>query len=168
MNKKNNSRVSEETYREYANNWRPDNVKVLMVAESPPPKGEDETPYIYNPDSQEKGGLWEELADVLLDKDDVEKEEFLKEFKKRGYFLIDIFATYEEKERFDQTEYSGKRRKILNRLLNWIKETNPENFVFIHKRAARCLSLPFPVGRSKAHAPEFKEGLTNILSGEGE
>src|SRR5439155_25849184 len=69
-------------YRVY-DRWKPDHVKVLFLAESPP---WDESMYFYN--GKREGGLSRNLFHYL-EIDGVTKRVQLLEFKRRGLFLID-------------------------------------------------------------------------------
>jgi len=61
------------------------------------------------------------------------KRRFLKEFKERNYFLIDIFPTYEEKQDFEHTDYGEgmlERRKTSGQIIRPNKRIRPRSVHF--------------------------------------
>jgi hypothetical protein len=77
-------------YLSFRRKFEPENVKLVIVAESPP--ASDEGKYFYNPD----GKITEWLFAALMKQLGVEpktKDEGLREFQRQGWTLID--ATYE-------------------------------------------------------------------------
>ena len=79
--------LTREDYRKLRHYWKPDDVKVLFVAEAPP---KDRKSYFFNHETGIGQGLFSYVTCGLgiRGKD---KEKRLCEFKKRGFWLIDVF-----------------------------------------------------------------------------
>jgi len=153
-----------EYYKKHRDRWKPDNVTILFIAESPPrPRKNGERPYFYNEESQDDDGLWNQF-NMALDFTSNGKEEFLKEFQKRGYMFGDIFPTYWNFEEFQKKQYNANRKHIISHFTNMIIENQPEKIVFVCKRAVSLLSLPFP-RYSKENKDNFIDGIRNIIDG---
>ncbi len=77
--------------------WKPDRVKVLFVAESPPWKG---NVYFYNENDEGRrpGGLSSNLF-RLLGIEGESKSEKLSEFRRRGFFLVDTIKCIFRKDK---------------------------------------------------------------------
>jgi hypothetical protein len=76
------------TYLEFRNRYIPASIKVIFVLESPPASGR----YFYNPAGSVSEPLFRAMMRDVLEINPISKEEGLKEFAARGYFLFD--ATY--------------------------------------------------------------------------
>lgn len=158
----------ESKYAEMAEKYKPEKVKTLFIAESPPDpdsKG-DKFPYFYNPDTQEGRGLWFEMKEALGISSEG-KEDFLNKFKERGYFLVDIFSTKAELEKFEEIKKGGKegewlrmKKEIVDRVSSFIKDYEPERTIFICKGATKLLSLHFP---SRGWQKKFRKELRKVL-----
>lgn len=157
-------------YKKHRSKWNPKrigkDVKILFFAESPPRVRKNNVrPYFYNMESQKKGGLWEQFNKALKI-DAVDKESFLTEFQQSGYLLEDIFPTHQYYIEFKKNQYSEdipNRTHVLNRFMSIIHEAQPENIVFICKRAVKLISLPFPTTFNKENMIKFKEEIKDIM-----
>lgn len=87
-----------EPYREAAERFLPDKIKVLFIFESPPfpppihPITGEKNPdwsYFYRFETKGSNNLRREVYAAVFDKKVVDHEGFLYEFCKEGYFLID-------------------------------------------------------------------------------
>lgn len=153
--------VSKEKYGGMADEFRPEEVKFLFVAESPPRPKDDRLPYFYNPDTQNKNALWYQMKEALdIETDD--KAEFLEEFQNRGYFLYDLFSTHQEFQDFESNQDSDKRVEIVRRFSEEVSRSEPERIAFICKRAAKLFSLPFPKYRTE-NKERFKREVAGIV-----
>ena len=83
-------RETSELRRAAAHKYRPEHIKVLLVAESPPQRA---SRYFYFQDVEHHDGLFWNVAKAVLGvvmKDRAEKPMYLEELKQRGVFLIDL------------------------------------------------------------------------------
>ncbi len=87
-----------ETYREAAERFLPDKIKVLFIFESPPfpppihpitGKKNPDWSYFYRFETKGSNNLRREVCAAVFDKKVIDQEGFLYEFFKEGYFLID-------------------------------------------------------------------------------
>ncbi len=127
-----------EQYKVYED-WKPDPVKVLFLAESPSwhKDGKGELRYFYNPNSELKG--LSRAIPKYLGIDGPTKVDMLKEFKLRHFFLIDtvkcIFDKKAEKTIPPELiEFSG--REILQQE---IENLNPECILALGRTALEGL-----------------------------
>ena len=90
--------INIEPYREAAERFLPDKIKVLFIFESPPfpppvhPITEVKNSnwsYFYRFETKGSNSLRREVCSTVFDKKVVDHEDFLYEFCKEGYFLID-------------------------------------------------------------------------------
>jgi uracil-DNA glycosylase len=116
--------------------WRPDKVKVLFIAESPPWNGKQR--YFYNQTVVEnRTNLQKEVREYLGLKS-------LEEFRSEGYFLIDAI-----KCRLNKSEKKSVPRRVLRTCAN----------KFLHKEITDLRPATiFILGNSSKHAvEEFSE-----------
>src|SRR5438552_1848892 len=74
--------------REAARKYRPNRIRLLLVAESPP-QAEDR--YFYFEDVRAADHLFEAVCEVLFeDKPRGDKIPYLKELRRRGIFLVEL------------------------------------------------------------------------------
>jgi len=157
-------------YKKYRDKWNPKkigkDVKILFFAESPPRVRKNNVrPYFYDMESQNEGGLWKQFNTALKIHTN-EKKEFLSEFQKRGYLLEDLFPTHQYYLKFKENQYNKNipnRKHVLNRFITIINEAQPENIVFICKRAMKLITLPFPTRFNKKNKNKFKEEIQRII-----
>ncbi len=79
--------MTEKEYKSYRNKYRPKKLKAIFIGESPPNSGK----YFYKPEGKISEPLFKNFMEAM-DIPHSTKAEGLKEFARRGYFLID--ATY--------------------------------------------------------------------------
>jgi hypothetical protein len=71
-----------------ASRYRPNRVRLLLIAESPPA---DAARYFYFDDVTEADDLFEQVAGVMFEEQPTHrKEPFLRELRRRGVYLIDL------------------------------------------------------------------------------
>jgi hypothetical protein len=115
-----------DMYSKAAEKYRPDKIKVLFIAESPPYMKKDTEPrYFYFEHVAGKDFLFKNIMQVLFP-DDYEqyrndKAKLLKIFKENGFFLIDAceypINQYKKRNEFIKNEYPNlvrRIRKIIN------------------------------------------------------
>jgi hypothetical protein len=83
--------------------FKPSNVRLVIVAESPPAAGK----YFYNPDGKENEPLFRALM-KQLGAEITKKANGLRQFKEAGWVLVD--ATYEPVDKLNET---GRKCVIL-------------------------------------------------------
>ena len=90
--------MSVEMYEEAAEKYKPDKIKTLFIAESPPFAKEGEEPrYFYFEKVKKKDSLFRSIMEVLFRNEydrfkkdkGKDKKQLLKKFKEGGFFLID-------------------------------------------------------------------------------
>ncbi len=84
-----------EIYRREAKNYKPDNIKVLFVAESPPPLKKGEKPrYFYFKENKGPDLLFSSVVKAVYDidykKNPELKAKLMKKLREDGYFLVDV------------------------------------------------------------------------------
>ncbi|MDA2922276.1 hypothetical protein MYX07_03340 [Patescibacteria group bacterium AH-259-L07] len=79
---------SKKDYLKYRNKYKPDEIRVIFVLESPPISGN----YFYNNEGEIAEPLFKAMM-KLIDFVSEDKETGLQEFKKRGLFLVDAIYT---------------------------------------------------------------------------
>ena len=169
--------MSIELYEQASKKYKPKEIKILFIAESPPyaKKGE-ELRYFYFENT--KGDfLFRSIIEVLFpeeyQKHTYDKTKFLKLFKENGFFLIDAceypINQNSARDKFIKDDFDKLVNKIRN-LVNLktkiilIKKNiyellfdrlNQQGFNVINKE-----HLDFP---SHGHQPKFKEKLKKLL-----
>jgi len=90
--------ISIEPYRKTSERFLPDKIKVLFIFESPPfpppihPITENKNPdwsYFYRFETKGSNNLRREVCTAVFNKKVLDHKDFLSEFCKEGYFLID-------------------------------------------------------------------------------
>lgn len=79
--------LTRESYKRLRDYWKPETVDTLFVGESPP---KDRRSYFFNPDTRVGPGLFSFIT-RSLDICERTKEGRLREFRRRGFWLIDVF-----------------------------------------------------------------------------
>ncbi|MEM5799315.1 MAG: hypothetical protein QXZ43_01455 [Candidatus Aenigmatarchaeota archaeon] len=166
-----------KNYQKYASRFRPDNIKVLFIAESPP-KSEN---YFYCV-RDKPGPLFMYLMQVVFNKtwEELKKEKkkvLLEKFKEKGYFLTDVFEHPIYKKNKKEKEKS--RKNLIQRLENFEKDgildkkrtkiilistTSYENKDILIEEGFNVLNkenVPFP---SNGHQNVFKEKIKHYLN----
>jgi hypothetical protein len=98
------SELNRNDYLAMRRRYRPDNVDLVIVAESPPAGGN----YFYNPDGKVSEPLFAAMM-LRLGFSPTNKDDGLRKFQKRGWILVD--ATYEPVNALTDTT----RNKIIAR-----------------------------------------------------
>ncbi len=168
----------DDKFIEMRQKYKPEKVKCLFIAESPPSRIDDkEIRFFYNPNSLKWDFLFNSLMEVIYPdtKRSLDKATLLDRFKSDGFYLIDVVD-------FPINDLSDGDRKaiILRELPNKIKETHELiDFsipVFLIKRLVHDLYydaltkegfsvrnrifLPFP---STGNQKRFKEQLRSYM-----
>jgi len=134
--------------------WKPDKVKTLFIAESPPWDGKQR--YFYNPDVVEKQtNLRKEVLKYLnLDS--------LEEFKEKGYFLVDtIKCRLKKRVPLPITRIS---RTCVNQFLHReIEELKPRTIFVLGNTAKKALQRFSKFNELKEH--KVSEGYDENLAG---
>jgi hypothetical protein len=72
--------------------YRPEKIKVLFIAESPPKSNDDEVRFFYNPRQERWDYLYRAVMKAVFTDFEYsprEKDNWLHKFKEHGYYLID-------------------------------------------------------------------------------
>ena len=111
------------------NYWKPENVNVLFIGESPP---DDENAYFYNHNYENKKGmpLFRRITDAFIDTKLDSKEEKLKILKKSGFWLVDFFQE-PMKEQKEKPSWNQIEKYVKEFLSEVSEEVKPEYFVFL-------------------------------------
>jgi len=117
-------------YLQASNNYRPEKIKVLFIAESPPAyKDKSEMSYFYFEDNPGKDILFATLIKALYNKNyrknkDI-KRELLNKLKGDGYFLKDTVRRPINKDKKGNKTKDREREKIIEyQRHNLLKELN--------------------------------------------
>lgn len=81
--------MSKEDYLNLRNKYLPKNLKLVFILESPPHSGG----YFYNPKGKTTEHLFSAMMRCVLNFAPDSKEKGLKEFRDKGYFLVDASYT---------------------------------------------------------------------------
>jgi len=165
MNPENSSIV--EQYRSYREEYNPlrirKKIKILFIAESPPPKPtKKELPYFYNKDSRFKG-LCQHFNNAIYDGKIDGKRKFLQRFRDDGYFLIDLFSTRHELDQVRKKVNYENVTKISQRLFKRIEKLKPEKVVLIGKRSIKLITGCLPFG-NKTNKERFKKFIRSSIN----
>jgi hypothetical protein len=103
--------------------YRPENIKYLLIAESPPKCNDKNVRFFYNPNQEKFDYMFKSIMEVVFpsfrnDYRKGDKNEYLKKFQEGGFYMIDATDTPVNKG------FSPKKRneKIKEDLKNKIKE----------------------------------------------
>jgi hypothetical protein len=135
-----------ESFRAARDQYRPDQVKVLWIAESPPTSGS----YFYFQKTTGKDHLFRETMRAVgiwpakeIMKRGVDKQPLLERFRSNGFFLIDT-CPYP----VDKLKDSERKRAILDGtsgVVKLVSELNPSGIIIVKsniydpvKRALEC------------------------------
>jgi hypothetical protein len=72
--------------------YRPERIKVLFVAESPPESSDDEVRFFYNPRQERWDHMYRAVMKAVFPEFEYrpgEKDNWLRKFEEHGYYLID-------------------------------------------------------------------------------
>jgi hypothetical protein len=150
--------------------YRPDEVRLLFVGESPPASGR----FFYQADS----GLYRAIRDTFFAAFPVlDKTDFLESFRDLGCYLIDLCQMPVDRFSGEQrrkacSDGEGGLAQTLKRLRPNITITVVRSIAANVRRAQQKadwrgthLELPYP-GRWQHHRTAFEQALTPVLRGE--
>jgi hypothetical protein len=159
--------------------WKPESVKILLVAESPPVSGG----YFYYEEATGKGGLFVETMQALKlipEKQGLprgfSKKALLEMFKSYGFFMIDV--SYFPLDGMKPLERRLAIKNELPRFVEELKRLDPENIIIVKKSIYRAVrsaienagfgnrilnqkALPFPSYQWKKI---YRQGLWNLVT----
>lgn len=137
-----------------ARKWKPDRVKVLFIAESPP--WNEKRRYFYNPNVVEKRiNLRKEVLKYL-------NLSSLEEFKKKGYFLVDTIKCRLKKR--VPLRIARISRTCVNQFLHReIEELKPRTIFVLGNTAKKALQRFAEFEELKEH--KVSEGYDENLAG---
>jgi hypothetical protein len=169
-----------DLYKEAAEKYRPNKIKILFIAESPPSIKEDEEPrYFYFEKTQCYDFLFRCIMEVLfpseyrLFRKNNNKKRLLNKFKEIGFFLIDACEYPIDQQRNRDFFIEKEFPKLVNRIRKLIRKNT--KIMLIKKNIFELLSEPlknkgfnvinteyldFP---SCGNQTKFKEKLTRLL-----
>lgn len=120
-----------EEYEALRRKYRPKKVKLLLIAESPPPSAEiDSSRHFYRTDKIRRGdrlfvntikALYSPAADLTETQIEQEKEKWLRRFQDDGGYLIEALEETQVHE-VSKAERQAKIHRSLARLLERVKE----------------------------------------------
>lgn len=116
--------------------YRPDHIKVLMIAESPPPNADtDSSRHFYRTDKIRRDdrlftntikALYPEAADKTENQIQPDKEKWLKKFQADGWYMIEALEDSQVHE-VTKEQRQDRIRKELPKLLTRVKELVDKN-----------------------------------------
>ncbi|MGI6093085.1 MAG: hypothetical protein GX348_09180 [Veillonellaceae bacterium] len=137
------SEMTEDIYKAMAMKFKPDNIKIVLLAESPPamPQNNDfsQLKYFYNVEyaNNQKDILLRETAKVILDDNNIsvrtkeEKIAVLEQLKVVGVYLVDTV-----KYPINKSKSKDRRQAIIDgvpALITELKELNAERIIIVMK-----------------------------------
>lgn len=128
----------ESYYKKLRNKFLPEKLKVIFVLESPPLSGK----YFYDPKGNKKEHLFKVMMN-FIDYEPKDKTDGLREFSKKGYFLID--STYDQ--------------------INGIKKSRDRNYKIIANIANFVNDIEDIVKNKRVKIIPIKKNVCKILSG---
>ena len=174
--------MSLELYKTAAQKYKPNRIKTLFIAESPPFKEEgDELRYFYFENVTKRDSLFRNIMQVLFPeeyedfKKSKDKVPLLNKFKENGFFLIDAcdYPINQYVNRIRNNRIETDFPKLLQKIKTVIDDDT--KIILIKKNIYKLLFdkldseginvinteyLEFP---SSGHQLEFKTKLTNLL-----
>jgi len=135
--------MAEDIYASMATKFKPNKVKIVLLAESPPKIADEakisQLKYFYNIDyvDNQKDILLRETAKVILNNNDLsvrtkeEKIAILNGLKDAGVYLVDVV-----KYAINKTDKKVRKQAIMDSmpaLLDELKELNPERIIVVMK-----------------------------------
>lgn len=126
------TRIMIRKYAKARNKYRPKRIRLLFIAESPPSSGG----FFYFERTIGKDHLFRDTMKALqlwpenerMGKD-LDKRELLRQFRSKGFFLIDTCQSP-----VDKLPHQDRRRAILSaipRVIREVSELDPENIVIV-------------------------------------
>lgn len=131
-------------YSERRERWRPDRVRLLLLAESAPHPGDGPRRYLYDEDLTASDGLFREVAKALvgagkLTQGRKEKLPWLRRLKDQGTFLIDLAPIPVNRNPVNRDEV------LASHVANCVaraQEINPEGIIVIKQNVFTLLHRP--------------------------
>ena len=182
--------MSEDTwYSERRSRWKPDRVKLLLVAESAPDSGgiEADRRFFYDENLTSRDGLFRQIVHVLFDAPNLQsgpsaKAPWLKMLQDRGVFLIDLAS--EPVNHWSSTERHATLQRNIDHTVRDASELAPAGIVLVKKNVFELLNIPlrsaglnvlhdafipFPASGQQARFRErFRLALKGVLSVDGD
>ena len=167
-----------ESFRAARDQYRPNKVKLLWIAESPPTSGS----YFYFQKTTGKDHLFRETMRAVglwpakeIMKKDVDKQALLENFRSKGFFLVDACSYPVDKLRDNE-----RNRAILDgtaRVVQMVSKLNPDGIIIVKSNiyapvkralessgfAGKILNqkpLPFP---SHGRQQSYRKKINDIL-----
>ena len=163
--------MDELFYKKLREKYKPNRIKCLIIAESPPES--EEGRFFYNPECEKWDYLFKSIMEVIFGHVKGEKGRYLEKFKDSGFYLIDAVD-----KPINKKSQSERNRIIRENIENKIKEINEliskdtpiilikkNIFEIFYKRLYNRFrvydkSIPFPShGRQKEFKEKFREAL---------
>lgn len=114
--------------------WKPDAVKFLIIAESPPASGG----YFYFPETTGKDSLFNatmKALDIYPERKvmpkGLDKTRMLAKFQARGFFLVDV--SYSPIAKLSRKEMRKAIKKGIPAVIAKVRELNPDGIIIIKK-----------------------------------
>lgn len=132
-------------YAERRERWRPDHVRLLLIAESPPDPGGGPRRYFYDDDMTAQDSLFREIARTLLGAETLKsgagaKPPWLSRLKSQGVFLIDLAPIPVNRVHQDQSETI--LIKSVPECLARVEHIGPDGIILIKKSVFTLLHAP--------------------------
>lgn len=119
------------SYNDLRQQYKPGNIKVLFIAESPPPAAEVESSrQFYRADHIRKDdrlftntikAVYPEAASLTEAQIQPEKEQWLRRFQKDGFYMIEALETSQQ-HKVTKQQRQERIRKALPRLIERVRE----------------------------------------------
>ncbi|MBC7594669.1 MAG: hypothetical protein H7288_12140 [Kineosporiaceae bacterium] len=174
-------------YSERRARWKPEHVRLLLIAESAPDDGGDlaNRRFFYDEYLTGKDGLFREVVRSLYDNPSLqsgpnEKTPWLERLKSDGFYLIDLAAV--PVNHHSPVERETALKQNIDEVVALARELDPTGIVLVKQnvfdlleqplRAARLpllhdAMIPFPgSGQQKRFRERFADALARLESGE--
>jgi len=142
--------------------YKPEEIRILFVGESPPKRK-----FFYDERGSNLGRATKEAFEKTFQKEFRNYKDFLKFFKSKGCYLVDLF---QERGKKIVCATEEEKREAEKKLKKFIAKHKPKIVVAVLKRIHRnvekavkdgeVLPLPFPLGM---HKDKYIKGLIKIL-----
>ena len=175
--------MSLELYKTAAQKYKPDKIKILFIAESPPNKKEgEELRYFYFENVKNRDSLFRNMMQVLFPEeyDDFkrskDKTPLLNKFKENGFFLIDACESpiNQHKNRMRDDLINKDFPKLLQKIKTVIDDDtktilikkNVFDLLFyrLKSEGINVINTEYLEFPSSGHQLKFKTKLTNLLN----
>lgn len=174
--------IEDPWYAERRGHWRPDHIRLLLIAESAPDDGGDiaNRRFFYDNDLTGRDGLFREVVRVLFDNPALNsapqgKVPWLQKLRDRGVYLIDLASA--------PVNYSSPRDRTaaleenVRTVVALVTELRPDSVVLVKKNVFDLLQqplltaglplihdqfIPFP---GNGQQKRFRESFASALQG---